>query len=63
MVVAAVLSVAVGLIFYGWNTIGYAGYEAVNALTPGLGGLFNGVWFLGGTLRAIIIRKPGTAYL
>ena len=61
IVVAAVLSVAVGLIFYGWNTIGYAGYEAVNALTPGLGGLFNGVWFLGGPLGAIIIRKPGAA--
>ena len=61
IVVAAVLSVAVGLIFYGWNTVGYAGYEAVNALTPGLGGLFNGVWFLGGPLGAIIIRKPGAA--
>ncbi len=61
IVVAAVLSVAVGLIFYGWNTIGYAGYEAVNALTPGLGGLVNGVWFLGGPLGAIIIRKPGAA--
>ena len=61
IVVAAVLSVAVGLIFYGWNTIGYAGYEAVNALTPGLGGLFNGVWFLGGPLGAIIIRKPRAA--
>lgn len=61
IVVAAVLSVAVGLIFYGWNTIGYAGYEAVNALTPGLGGLVNGMWFLGGPLGAIIIRKPGAA--
>lgn len=61
IVIAAVLSVAVGLIFYGWNTIGYAGYEAVNALTPGLGGLVNGVWFMGGPLGAIIIRKPGAA--
>lgn len=44
-----------------WNVIGGAGYDAVNALTPGLGGLVAGVWFLGGPLGAYIIRKPGAA--
>ena len=61
IIIAAVIGVAVGLIFVIWNTIGGAGYEAVNALTPGLGGLVAGMWFLGGPLGAYIIRKPGAA--
>lgn len=61
IIIAAVIGVAVGLIFVIWNIIGGAGYEAVNALTPGLGGLVTGMWFLGGPLGAYIIRKPGAA--
>lgn len=61
IIIAAVIGVAVGLIFVIWNVIGGAGYEAVNALTPGLGGLVAGLWFLGGPLGAYIIRKPGAA--
>ncbi|MEM0676446.1 ECF transporter S component [Corynebacterium amycolatum] len=61
IIIAAVIGAAVGLIFVIWNIIGGAGYEAVNALTPGLGGLVAGMWFLGGPLGAYIIRKPGAA--
>lgn len=61
IVTAAVLGVACGLIFWVWNTVGYAGFKAFDALTPGLGGLFTGVWFLGGVLGGLIIRKPGAA--
>lgn len=61
IVVAAVLGVACGLIFVAWNSIGYAGFQAMDALTPGLGGLASGVWFLAGPLGALIIRKPGAA--
>lgn len=61
IVVAAVLGVACGLIFWGWNSIGYAWFSAMDALTPGLGGLAAGVWFLAGPLGALIIRKPGAA--
>ena len=61
IIIAAVIGVAVGLIFVIWNIIGGAGYEAVNALTPGLGGVVAGMWFLGGPLGAYIIRKPGAA--
>ena len=63
IVVAAVLGVACGLIFVAWNSVGDAGFQAMDALTPGLGGLFAGVWFLAGPLGALIIRKPGAALL
>lgn len=61
IVVAAVLGVACGLVFFGWNSLGYAWFQVMDALTPGLGGLAAGVWFLGGPLGALIIRKPGAA--
>lgn len=63
IVVAAVLGVAVGLVFVFWNGLGYAWYEAMNALTPGVGGIAVGVWLLGGTLGGLVIRKPGAALL
>ncbi|MFZ2625582.1 MAG: ECF transporter S component [Propionibacterium sp.] len=61
IVVAAVLAVAVGLIFWAWNTIGSAWFTVMDTLTPGLGGLASGIWFLGGPLGALVIRKPGAA--
>ncbi|WKD57901.1 Putative HMP/thiamine permease protein YkoE [Corynebacterium capitovis DSM 44611] len=61
IVTAAVLGVACGLIFWVWNSLGYAGFKALDALTPGLGGLVAGVWFLGGTVGGLVIRKPGAA--
>lgn len=61
IVVAAVLGVAIGLVFFAYNGPGYAAFESVDALTPGLGGLLAGVWLLGGPLGALVIRKPGAA--
>lgn len=61
IVVAAVLGVATGIIFVGWNFVGGAGYEVFNAVTPGLGGLAVGIWLLGGVLGGLVIRKPGAA--
>ena len=61
VVVAAVVAVAIGLIFYVWNTVGYAWYQAADALTPGLGGIAVGVWLMGGVIGGLIIRKPGAA--
>lgn len=63
IVVAAVLGVAVGLIFWLWNSVGGAWYGAMSAITPGLGGIAAGIWFLGGPLGGLIIRKPGAALL
>ena len=61
IVVAAVLGVAAGLVFWAWNGPGYAIYEAANALTPGLGGLSQGLWLIAGPVGGLIIRKPGAA--
>ncbi|WP_308491996.1 ECF transporter S component [Microbacterium terrisoli] len=63
IVVGAVLGVAVGLIFWAWNTIGYAWFEAADALTPGLGGIAVGIWLIGGVIGGLVIRKPGAALL
>lgn len=62
IVIAVVLSVACGLIFVVWNSVGYAWYEAMDAVTPGLGGLAAGIWLLGGVLGGLVIRKPGAAF-
>lgn len=62
IVVAAVLAVACGAIFLAWSaTGGGAGWAALDAATPGLGGLMLGAWLLGGLLGGLIIRKPGAA--
>ncbi|MGI6877288.1 ECF transporter S component [Microbacterium sp. gxy059] len=63
IVVAAVLGVAIGLVFWGWNTVGGAWFGAADALTPGLGGIAVGIWLLGGVVGGLIIRKPGAALL
>ncbi|WIM68546.1 ECF transporter S component [Corynebacterium breve] len=61
VVTAPVLAVACGLIFWLWNSVGYAGFTALDALTPGFGGLVVGIWLIGGVLGGLIIRKPGAA--
>ncbi|MFC4137818.1 MULTISPECIES: ECF transporter S component [unclassified Microbacterium] len=61
IVVAAVLGVAVGLLFWAWNIIGGAWFGAADALTPGLGGIAVGIWLIGGVIGGLVIRKPGAA--
>lgn len=61
IIIAAVLGVACGLLFWLWNSVGYAGFTALDALTPGVGGLVAGVWLLGGVVGGLVIRKPGAA--
>lgn len=61
IVVASVLGVASGVIFWLWNF----GYQApktlLEPLLPGLQGLLDGPWLFAGVLGALIIRKPGAA--
>lgn len=61
IVVAAVLGVAIGLLFWAWNIVGGAWFGAADALTPGLGGIAVGIWLIGGVIGGLVIRKPGAA--
>ena len=61
IIVASILAVACGLVFVFWNSVGYAWFMAMDALTPGLGGLATGIWLAGGVIGALVIRKPGAA--
>ncbi|KQM39243.1 ECF transporter S component [Microbacterium sp. Leaf203] len=63
IVVAAVLGVAIGLLFWGWNTVGGLWFTAMDGLTPGLGGMAVGIWLIGGVIGGLVIRKPGAALL
>lgn len=60
IVVASVLGVAVGVVFWAWS-LGYSGVEALILAFPPLGGLYSGGWLIAGVLGALIIRKPGAA--
>lgn len=59
IVVAAVLGVAVGIIFFAYNQIYEFGATPLKAFLPGLQALVTGLWLLGGPLGMLIIRKPG----
>ncbi|HEU0257544.1 MAG TPA: ECF transporter S component [Microbacteriaceae bacterium] len=60
IVVAAVLGVASGVIFWIWG-LAWAPVSAIFALTPGLDGLTAGGWLFAGVLGMLVIRKPGAA--
>jgi energy-coupling factor transport system substrate-specific component len=60
IVVAAVVAVACGVVFVGWN-FGSHIFDGLQALLPGIQSLGYGPWLLGGPLAALIIRKPGAA--
>ena len=60
IVVASVVSVAVGVIFWAWSA-GYAGIAVITAAFPPLGGLYGGGWLIAGVIGGLIIRKPGAA--
>ncbi|MCL2483191.1 MAG: ECF transporter S component [Propionibacteriaceae bacterium] len=61
VVVAAVLGIGVGIVFFAWDFVGGAGGDALKLIFPPLAGLLGGLWLLGGVLGGLIIRKPGAA--
>lgn len=61
IVVAAVLGVVIGLIFFLWNQLYTPVSAPLEAALPGLQALTYGVWLIGGVLGGLIIRKPGAA--
>ena len=60
IVVAAVIGVAFGVVFWAWN-LAYAAVDPVFAFAPWLKDLMYGVWLMPAVLAPIIIRKPGAA--
>ena len=61
IVVASVVGVAVGLVFFAWNLTSSPVRDALEVLLPGVQGSVHGVWLIGGVLTALIVRKPGAA--
>ena len=60
IVVASVVAVAVGVIFWAWS----AAWPLIEGLTvafPPSAGLYTGGWLMAGVLGGLIIRKPGAA--
>jgi energy-coupling factor transport system substrate-specific component len=61
IIIASVLGVAFGVVFFGWN-FAYAPITApLEALIPGAGALFYGVWVIAGVIGGLVVRKPGAA--
>ena len=61
IVVAAVIGVAAGLVFFGWNQLYNPLSAPLEAAVPGLQALVYGVWLIAGVLGGLVIRKPGAA--
>lgn len=61
IVVAALIAVAGGVIFWAWSA-GAIGITAATAAYPPLFGLYGGGWVIPAVLGALIIRKPGAAF-
>jgi len=61
IVVASVVAVASGVIFWAWGIAWTPISAPVTAALPGLQGILNGPWLFAGVLGALIIRKPGAA--
>lgn len=59
--VASVIGVASALIYWAMAIATYAPWSLLEAIVPGLAGIFNGLWLFAGPLAAVIVRKPGAA--
>lgn len=60
IVVAAVIAVAFGVVFWAWNLVWAATGPAFGAL-PAAQYLIYGVWLIPAVLGGLVIRKPGAA--
>jgi energy-coupling factor transport system substrate-specific component len=61
IVVAAVIGVAFGVVFWVWGIVWEGPFAAINAVAPPLRDLFYAVWLIPAVLAPLIIRKPGAA--
>jgi energy-coupling factor transport system substrate-specific component len=61
IVVAALIAVAGGVIFWAWSQGANVISAPVNAFYPPLTGLYAGGWMIPAVLGMLVIRKPGAA--
>ncbi|MGL4339570.1 MAG: ECF transporter S component [Rhodoglobus sp.] len=61
IVIAAVIGVAAGVIFWSWQFV-WGSVSVPLAFLPGLLGVTAGGWLFAGVLGGIIVRKPGAAF-
>lgn len=62
IVVASVLGIASGVIFWVWNITYSPLSDVLGAALPGLQGLTAGPWLFAGVLGGLVIRKVGAAF-
>lgn len=60
IVVASVIGVAAGVVFWLWGQA-WPALDTALSFTPGLSGLLAGGWLFAGVLGGLVIRKPGAA--
>jgi energy-coupling factor transport system substrate-specific component len=61
IIVAAVIGVAIGVVFRGWDLVYQPVTKPLELLLPGAQSLLYGFWLIAGVLGAFVIRKPGAA--
>ena len=60
IVIASVIAVAFGVIFWAWNTV-WSVTESAFAFFPPAQALLYGIWLMPAVLGGLIIRKPGAS--
>lgn len=60
IVIASIIAVAFGVIFWAWNFV-WGATEAAFAFFPPAQALLYGIWLMPAVLAGLIIRKPGAA--
>src|SRR5450631_4550714 len=61
LITAAMLAVAFGVMFWGFDTFVYPLLDLVTASFPPAGELMLGVWLVAAVVGALVIRRPGAA--
>jgi energy-coupling factor transport system permease protein len=61
LITAAMLAVAFGVVFWGFDTFVYPAVSAATTAFPPLGALSLGVWLIPAVVGALVVRRPGAA--
>lgn len=61
IIVASVIAVAFGVIFWAWNLV-WSATEGAFTFFPPAQAVIYGIWLLPGVLGGLVIRRPGAAF-